>query len=82
MLSNLLDADAVDFEGDAVIGWHLGEFGHDECEVFGSDAGVDRVRVGVLGGATNAVRGEQDAALEHEVIPVPAADETVQEGLE
>ena len=82
MFSNLLDADAVDVEGYAVVGWHLGELGHDDCEVFGSDVGVDRVRVDVLGGTTNAVRRKQDSSLEYEVIPVLAADEAVQEGFE
>lgn len=80
--SNLLDADAVDVEGDAVIGWHLGELGHDECEMFGSNVGVDHVRIGVLGGATNAVSGEQNSAFEHEVISMFTADEAVQKGLE
>lgn len=47
-----------------------------------SDVGVDCVRVGVLGGAANAVRGEQDSSLEYEVVSVPAAYEAVQERLE
>lgn len=82
MLADLLHAYRVEIEHHPVIGLNGGDSVNDRDEVIGGDFRSDSVRVGVLRRAPHAVGGQQDSALEHEILGMDGPGEAIQERLQ
>ena len=81
LVADFPDGGRLGTEGDAVVGFGGCDAPHHGGEVFRGDVGADRVGVDALGGPAGVVDGQEDAALEDEVLRVLGAAEPVEERL-
>jgi hypothetical protein len=79
LLADLLNADRVEVEHQTVIDVGRGDVTDHMGEMLGGDVSVDGVGVGVLGRAPCPVGGQQNPALEDEVVGMGGAGEPIQE---